>query len=70
MNDYLKVLGEMLLLGKRYSVDRNKLNNDLVYRAIVKFFSESGIIETEQGKNIDLSLEECKLIFGHIKKIM
>ena len=34
------------------------------------FFSESGIIETEQGKNIDLSLEECKLIFGHIKKIM
>ena len=63
MNDYSKVLGEMLQLGNRYSVDRDKLDNDLVYRAIVKFFSESGIIEPEQGKNIDLNLEECKFIF-------
>lgn len=50
MNDYSKVLGEMLQLGKRYSVDRDKLDNDLVYRAIVKFFSVPGIIETEQVK--------------------
>lgn len=63
MNDYSKVLGEMLQLGKRYSVDRDKLDNDLVYRAIVKFFSEQGIIETEQEKDIDLNLEECKFIF-------
>ena len=63
MNNYSEVLGEMLQLGRRYEVNEEQVNSDLVYAAIVKIFAEQEIISREKAKDINLTVEECKVIF-------